>query len=100
MKNLQQSWGQLLQLLLPLVGAGISVYLTAVHYDNVPLICSNSGTVNCARVLSSPYSVVPSTSIPISLPGLASCLVLAALAIIGLRTIARPRWLNIAQFLW
>jgi hypothetical protein len=54
MKNLQQSWGQLLLLLFALGGAGISVYLTAVHYENVPLICSNNGAVNCARVLSSP----------------------------------------------
>src|SRR5258708_23091239 len=100
MKNLQQSWGQLLQLLLALVGAGISVYLTAVSYANGKLICTNSGKVNCARVLSSAYSVVAGTSIPISVPGLAWCLVLAGLAIIGLRTIARPRWLNIAQFLW
>jgi uncharacterized membrane protein len=100
MKNLQQSWGQLLLLLFALGGAGISVYLTAVHYENVPLICSNNGTVNCARVLSSPYSLVPGTSIPITVPGLAWCLVLAGLAIIGLRTIDRPRWLNIAQFLW
>jgi uncharacterized membrane protein len=100
MKYLQQSWEQQLLLLLALVGAGISVYLTAVHYENVPLICSNNGAVNCARVLSSPYSLVPGTSIPISVPGLAWCLVLAGLAIIGLRTVARPRWLNIALFLW
>jgi uncharacterized membrane protein len=100
MKYLQQVGGQLFLLLLSLVGAGISVYLTAVHYENVPLICSNSGAVNCARVLSSPYSVVAGTSVPISAPGLGWCLVLAVLAIVGLRAVMRPRWLKIAQFLW
>ena len=100
MKYLQQARGQLSLLLLSLVGAGISVYLTAVHYENAPLICSNSGAVNCARVLSSPYSVVAGTNVPISVPGLAWCLVLAALAVVGLRAEMMPRWLRIAQFLW
>ena len=63
MHQLQRYRGQLLLLLLSLVGVGISVYLTAVHYENVPLVCSASGIVDCARVLSSPFSVVPGTAI-------------------------------------
>ncbi len=51
--------GQALLFLLSLVGAGIAIYLTTVHYENVPLICSASGLVDCARVLSSSYSVIP-----------------------------------------
>ena len=89
---------QLLLLLLALVGAGISVYLTSVHYENVPLVCSTSGIVDCARVLSSPFSVIPGTTIPITIPGLLWCLAAAALAIVAWRFMSPPRWIVIAQF--
>jgi uncharacterized membrane protein len=80
-------------------GAGIAIYLTAVHYnENIPLVCSGNGLVNCALVLSSPYSLVPGTSLPISVPGLAWCVVMAALAILGLTI--QPRWLRQTQFAW
>src|ERR1700686_1110114 len=92
-------WSQIFLLVCSLVGAAIAIYLTAVHYnESVPLVCSGSGVVNCALVLSSPYSVVPGTTIPISIPGLAWCAVMAVLAIVGLR--AQPRWLQPAQFAW
>ena len=95
----RRSWSQVFLLVCSLVGAAIAIYLTAVHYsESVPLVCSGSGLVNCGLVLSSPYSVVPGTSIPISIPGLAWCAVMAALAIVGLRT--QPRWLPPAQFAW
>jgi uncharacterized membrane protein len=100
MTYVQRSGGQLLLLLLAGVGVGISLYLTAVHYQNAPLICSSSGLVDCARVLSSPYSVVAGTSVPISVPGLAWCLAIGALALARLRARAAPRWLNMAQLLW
>jgi uncharacterized membrane protein len=102
MRNLQRSWGQLLVLLLSLLGAGIAIYLTAVHYENVPLICSTSGLVDCSRVLSSAYSVVPGTTVPISVPGLLWCVVSAGLAITGLRALqlqVRHR-IQVAQFAW
>ena len=102
MKQLQRSKSQALLLALSLLGAGITIYLTSVHYENVPLICSESGIVNCARVLSSTYSVVPGTALPISIPGFAWCVVSAALAIAGL--FATPglwqRRIRIAQFAW
>ena len=90
---------QLLLLLLAIVGAAISVYLTSVHYENVPLVCSTSGIVDCARVLSSPFSVIPGTTIPITIPGLLFCLAAAVLAIVAWRFISPPRWIVIAQFL-
>ena len=98
MRTTRRPTAQLLLLILSLVGIGIAIYLTAVHYENVPLICSASGLVDCARVLSSSYSVVPGTTIPIAVPGLAWCLLSAALAIVGLRLQPIPRWLRIAQF--
>jgi uncharacterized membrane protein len=95
----RRAWSQVFLLVCSLVGAAIAIYLTFVHYNEaVPLFCSGSGLVNCGLVLSSPYSVVFGTSIPTSVPGLAWCLVMAALAIVGQR--AQPRWLRPAQFAW
>src|SRR2546421_5598528 len=104
MKHVQRSAsaGQLLLLLLSLVGAGIAIYLTTVHYEHTPLICSASGLIDCARVLSSSYSVVPGTTLPITIPGLGWCLISASLAIAGLfsTTGSGKRRIKIAQFFW
>jgi uncharacterized membrane protein len=102
MKQLQRSKSQALLLALSLLGVAISIYLTSVHYENVPLVCSESGLINCTRVLSSPYSVVPGTSLPITIPGLGWGVVSAALAIIGLfaATGLWQRRIRIAQFAW
>jgi uncharacterized membrane protein len=65
---------------LAILGMGVGAYLTAVHYDNVPLACSSSGIVNCAAVLTSQYSVIPGTTVPITLPGIGFFLVSLLLA--------------------
>jgi uncharacterized membrane protein len=103
MKFLQRpgKGSQFILLALSLLGVGITIYLTTVHYENVPLVCSESGLINCARVLSSSYSVVPGTALPITIPGFAWCVVAATLAIAGLITTSaswqrRIRW---AQFI-
>ncbi|MBV9019891.1 MAG: vitamin K epoxide reductase family protein [Ktedonobacteraceae bacterium] len=93
------SW-QAVLLLLSLVGIGIAIYLTSVHYQAAPLVCSAQGVIDCARVLSSPYSVIPGTSLPISLPGLVWCVVSAGAALAGLTVLAGRRWLYIAQCAW
>jgi uncharacterized membrane protein len=102
MRKLQQSWGPLLLIALSLVGAGISIYLISVHYENVPLLCSTSGLIDCSRVLSSTYSVVPGTSVPVSVPGLLWCAASATLAIAGLRVLQPQiqRRIQVAQFAW
>ncbi len=102
MSMIQRSGGQLLLLLLSLVGAGIAVYLTAVHYENAPLICSTRGLIDCSRVLASPYSVVPGTSVPITVPGLAWCAISFALSIVGLRLLTpqTQHRLYLAQLAW
>ncbi|MBO0796420.1 MAG: vitamin K epoxide reductase family protein, partial [Ktedonobacteraceae bacterium] len=82
--NIRQSWGHLVQLLLSLPGIGVSIYLTAVHYNGAQLVCNNIGLINCERVLNSSYSLVPGTQVPISLPGMAWFVVMAALAVLGL----------------
>jgi uncharacterized membrane protein len=104
MKCLQRSGqgSQFLLLMLSLLGVGITIYLTSVHYENVPLVCSESGLINCARVLSSSYSVVPGTTLPITVPGFGWCVVSATFAIAGLisTTGLWQRRIRIAQFAW
>jgi uncharacterized membrane protein len=87
-------------LLLSLVGVGIALYLTSVHYEHVPLLCSTGGVVNCERVTSSPYSVVPGTTIPITVPGLGWAGISALLAIGILRLPAYVKQLVVAEFIW
>lgn len=102
MKQLQRSKSQALLLALSLLGVAIALYLTSVHYENTPLVCSESGLINCTRVLSSAYSVVPGTTLPITIPGLGWCVVSAALAIAGLlaATGLWQRRIRVAQFAW
>ena len=99
MTTIQRSKAHIILLACSLVGAGIAIYLTAVHYENVPLVCSDQGLVNCSYVLSSAYSVVPGTSVPISVPGLAWCLVSGALAIAGLYSARLGRQRRLVAFL-
>ena len=98
MKTISRWGSQLLLLVLSLIGVGIAIYLTSVHYENVPLICSTSGLVDCARVISSSYSVVPGTAIPITIPGMGWSLSIAALAIAAIRVWPEQRWVRVAQF--
>ncbi|MDA8201082.1 MAG: vitamin K epoxide reductase family protein [Thermaerobacter sp.] len=45
-------------LVLGTIGLLIALYLTVLHYSTVvPLVCSQSGLVNCERVITSPQSV-------------------------------------------
>jgi uncharacterized membrane protein len=63
---------------LTLIGIGVSVYLTIAHYnDNVALVCSSSGTVDCHSVTTSEYSTL--LGIPLPLLGLAFFVGFAAL---------------------
>ena len=99
MNTIQRSKAQLFLVVCSLAVVGIAIYLTSVHYENVPLVCSDKGLVDCARVLSSSYSVVPGTSIPISVPGLLWGLVSASLAVFAFLRKERS-WLPVAQFIW
>lgn len=101
MSVLRRMGAQLALLVLAVLGMADAIYLTLVHYDSqVALVCSDSGFVNCTRVLTSAYAYMPGTAIPISLPGLGWCLVLAALAVAGIWLGAERRWLRVAQFGW
>jgi uncharacterized membrane protein len=52
------------------VGVGISIYLTLLHYAGITPACPVSGTVNCEAVLSSSYAVIAGTSVPTSVAGI------------------------------
>ena len=86
------------------VGLGISTYLTSLHYANVAPICSSGGFVNCASVLKSTYSVVPGTSVPVTVPGLIWFIVSGALAVVAVRCarggLDEPDWLRPAHLIW
>lgn len=91
-------------MVLAALGVGIAAYLTALHYAGISPLCSQGGPVNCARVVSSSYSVVPGTAIPVTVPGMLWFLVSAALAVVSLRRGRRgapePGWLRPAHAGW
>src|SRR5574340_804668 len=92
-------------LLIALAGLGISIYLTIVHYNSkVALVCTTGGVVNCQSVTSSAWSVIPGTTIPITIPGMLWFIGLGALAGVGLWAAARgedgPPRLRLATLLW
>lgn len=91
-------------MVMAVLGFAISVYLTSVHYAGVALVCNTGGIVNCAKVTSSAYSVIPGTSIPITIPGMLWFAVSGALAIVALVALERaqrePERLRLAHVIW
>jgi uncharacterized membrane protein len=52
-------WLQITTLVLSLGGLGVSIYLTIAHYTSSSILaCSDKGLVNCAKVTTSPESIV------------------------------------------
>lgn len=100
MVDVRRSWAQITLLVLAVIGVGVSVYLTAVHYQAAPLVCSNTGFIDCSRVLSSVFSVVPGTQIPISVPGLGWFVVIGALAALAAFRGQERRDLRLAMLAW
>jgi uncharacterized membrane protein len=83
-----------------LAGLAIGVYLSALHYDAaIPLACSSSGTVNCERVLTSPYAMAG--GFPVALWGAVWFAGAAALTLLGSapRTGAAP-WVRYLDLGW
>lgn len=89
---------------LAVAGLGISIYLTTVHYTHALLPCTRGGIVNCTQVTTSVYSVVPGTSVPITVPGMLWFLVSGGLAIAAWRVQTRtglsPTRLAVAHAVW
>lgn len=62
-------WAWSIGLLISLLGLGVSIYLTVEHYTgNTTLACSSSGTIDCAKVTTSPESKI--LGIPVAVLGL------------------------------
>ena len=61
-------WRSRLALALSLVGLGIATYLTIAHFGHAPLVCSDSGTINCLKVTTSAQSYF--LHIPVAILGL------------------------------
>lgn len=72
-------WQPVASLLLAAFGLGVSVYLTVTHFDKVALVCSDTGTINCAKVTTSPQSVI--FGIPVAMLGLAYFVPMLALCL-------------------
>jgi uncharacterized membrane protein len=72
-------WQPIASLLLSVFGLGVSIYLTITHFDKVALVCSDNGAINCAKVTSSPQSVI--VGIPVAMLGLAFFVPMIALCL-------------------
>src|SRR3954447_26482636 len=68
MRDSETRWN-LVALILAVAGLAISIYLTVAHYAEPRLLaCSDTGTINCAKVTTSPQSVI--LGIPVAVLGL------------------------------
>ncbi len=61
-------WRVITSLVLSIAGLGVATYLTVAHYSHTPLVCADTGIVNCAKVTSSAQSVF--LGVPVALWGL------------------------------
>ncbi len=97
--------GLVAMLLMALLGLGISIYLTVIHYQGAGVaFCSTTGIVNCNKVTSSGNSVLFGSSIPITIPGMLWFIVSGGMALVALLAIWRnrrePARLRAAHLLW
>jgi uncharacterized membrane protein len=70
-------WRTRLALALSILGLGIATYLTIAHFGHAPLVCSNSGAINCQKVTTSAQSYF--LHIPVAVLGLSFYTVMTAL---------------------
>jgi uncharacterized membrane protein len=60
-------WPALVTFVLCLAGIGISAYLTYVHFHNpTGLACPATGIIDCAKVVTSSYSVIAGVPVPVA----------------------------------
>lgn len=85
-------------------GLGMAAYLTTLHYAGATPVCAGGGAFDCAAVVSSRYSFVPGTTVPITVPGMLWFAVSGGLAALSLRERHRgglePPWLRPLHVLW
>jgi uncharacterized membrane protein len=101
MSSFRHFAGQIVLAVLACLSLAIAIYLTIVHYNsNVPVVCSASGLVNCENVLTSSYSVVPGTAIPVSIPGVLWSVVALVLPLAVLKFGPELRPVRLAETIW
>jgi uncharacterized membrane protein len=84
---------------LSLFALGVSIYLTITHFDSaVSLVCSDKGTINCAKVTTSSQSMVFGI-FPVAVLGLAFYVFMAAVnSPLGWRMDRREvKWLRLGS---
>jgi uncharacterized membrane protein len=88
-------WAVATTFLLSLIGLGISIYLTITHFRPMLLVCSSTGTIDCAAVTTSAQSYF--LGIPVAILGLGNFVVMSALnSPWGWR--ARSYWIHVSRF--
>jgi uncharacterized membrane protein len=72
-------WFQLTTWVLSLIGLSVSIYLTIAHYTTSSILaCSDKGTIDCAKVTTSPESIVFGI-FPVAVLGLAFFVFMSAI---------------------
>jgi uncharacterized membrane protein len=103
-KQRHTGWEPPALIAIAIAGLVISIYLTATHANAVPLVCTTGSVVNCSSVTHSAYSVIPGTSISISILGVVWFLtngVLAGITWLGERSRRpEPSWIRPLQLAW
>jgi uncharacterized membrane protein len=90
-------WAVASTFLLSLIGLGISTYLTITHFRPMLLVCSSTGTIDCASVTTSAQSYF--LGIPVAILGLGNFVVMSVLnSPRGWR--ARSYWIHVARFVF
>jgi uncharacterized membrane protein len=88
-------WAVATTFLLSLVGLGISIYLTITHFRPMLLVCSSTGTIDCAAVTTSAQSYF--LGIPVAILGLGNFVVMSVLNSPWAWR-ARSYWTHVARF--
>lgn len=88
-------WAVATTFLLSLVGLGISIYLTITHFRPMLLVCSSTGTIDCAAVTTSAQSYF--LGIPVAILGLGNFVVMSVLNSPWAWR-ARSYWIHVARF--
>jgi uncharacterized membrane protein len=70
-------WRVATAVVLSLAGLGVSIYLTIDHFAKIPLVCSDTGVINCEKVTTSAQSHF--LGIPVAVLGLAFYLAMTAI---------------------
>lgn len=90
-------WAVASTFVLSLIGLGISTYLTITHFRPMLLVCSSTGTIDCAAVTTSAQSYF--LGIPVAILGLGNFVVMSVLnSPWGWR--ARSYWIHVARFVF